>query len=265
MVSEPPASASRVQPAAVGVPVQPAVCLQPAVSGTWLLDAETLTLAENVDRLAGDADLVTDLELGGYTGRDWEIFSTELAKYGIGVLTGWMYRNLILARCKERGHGGLPPLARRFDPEEIEELVGETVAKALHHFRLDVLIPHKWDPNKGATLRTFFIGQCLLRFANIYRRWWSQEQRNRAVLVDETAVLDTFSPTVQASTDRALDSVTAMRALRTIRDRRVRQAMFMHADGRTYAEIAIELEVTGKAVERMIANERNRLRNRAAG
>lgn len=77
-----------------------------------MLDPETLSLAENVDRLAGDADLVTALELGGYTGHDWNVFSNELAKYGIGVITGWMYRGLILTRCKEWGYGGLAPQGR---------------------------------------------------------------------------------------------------------------------------------------------------------
>jgi DNA-directed RNA polymerase specialized sigma24 family protein len=267
MASEPPGSAAGTPPAAARVPIQPEVGSQPAVPESWLrlLDPETLSLAENVDRLAGDADLVMALELGGYTGHDWNVFSRELAKYGIGVLTGWMYRGLILARCKERGYGGLAPLGRPFEPDEIAELAGETVAKALHHFKLDVLIPHKWDPNRRATLRTFFIGQCLLRFANIYRRWWGQEYRNRSVLVDESAVLDAFAPTVAADDQRALDSVIAMRALRSIRDRRVHHAMFRHADGRTYAEIAIELEVTEKTVERMIAHARNRLRKRTAG
>lgn len=265
MASEPPARAASTLSAALGVTVKPDIGSQPVVPESWLMDPETLSLAENVDRLAGDADLVTDLELAGYVGRDWEVFATEIAKYGIGVITGWMYRGLILARCKERGHGGLPPLERRFEPDEIEELAGETVAKALHHFRRDVLIPHKWDPNRGATLRTYFVGQCLLRFSNIYRRWRGQEYRNRAVLVDDTTLLDAFAHTVTADEHRALDSVRAMRALRSIKDPRVRQAMLLSATGKTHAEIAIEQEVTEKAVERMIANERTRLRNRAVG
>lgn len=59
MASEPPASAAGTPPAAAGVPVQPKVGSQPAVPESWLrlLDPETLSLAENIDRLAGDADL----------------------------------------------------------------------------------------------------------------------------------------------------------------------------------------------------------------
>ena len=92
---------------ASGVPVQPAV---EAVPSDWLIEAEHLHLADTVDRLAGDVDLITSLALGGYTGRDWSVFSTELARYGMAVVGGWMRHGLILERCRERGYGGLPSL-----------------------------------------------------------------------------------------------------------------------------------------------------------
>jgi len=51
-------------------------------------------------------------------------------------------------------------MTRDFEPDEVEELTYETVSKALFHFRRDVLMKHAWDYRKGATLRTFFVGQC---------------------------------------------------------------------------------------------------------
>lgn len=33
-------------------------------------------------------------------------------------------------------------------------------------------------PGRGATLRTFFIGQCLFRFANVYKRWEGEIRRS---------------------------------------------------------------------------------------
>ncbi len=41
--------------------------------------------------------------------------------------------------------------------------------------------------------------------------------------------------------------------------------MFLTASGQSQAEIAIELEVTEKTVERMLANERARIRRRETG
>ena len=70
----------------------------------------------------------------------------------------------------------------------------ETVSKALHHFRVDVLMKKKWDYRKGETLRTYFVGQCLIRFANIYRAWYGNEARRRqhSTSGDEIALLRVF-------------------------------------------------------------------------
>lgn len=252
-------------PGASGVPVKPAKTGDTAVPASWLRESEHLTLAENVDRLAADNELINTLAFGSFTGPDWEFFSTELARYGIAVIAGWMRRGMIFQRCKSRGYGGLPELNRSFDDDEIEELTGETIAKALVHFRSDVLMKQKWDYRKGASLRTYFVGQCLIRFANIYRRWWGSEARNRYDLTDEIETLADFGPRVHGADGRAIDRTVAMEALATVKDPRVRKAMLRRAAGHSQAEIAVELEVTEKAVERMFANERQRLRKKAAG
>jgi DNA-directed RNA polymerase specialized sigma24 family protein len=41
-----------------------------------------------------------------------------------------------------------------------------------------------------------------------------------------------------------------------------RRALVLHGAGMTYTEIAADLNVTPKAVERMIANERDRMKKR---
>jgi hypothetical protein len=47
----------------------------------------------------------------------------------------------------------------------------------------------EWDHRRGATLRTYFIGQCLIRFPNIYRRWLAGENRNRNLVTDDADLL----------------------------------------------------------------------------
>jgi len=114
-------------------------------------------------------------------------------------------------------------------------------------------------------LRTYFVGQCLIRFANIYRRWHGGETRNGHYLTDQHDTLAEFGPLVVGADVQAIDRTIAMGALSSVKDPRVRRAMLRRAQGRSQAEIAIELEVTEKAVERMLANERQRLRKKAAG
>lgn len=256
MASEPPSSPG--VPGSGGAPVQPAEGT-PDVPLVWLLDPEHHTLAAEVDRLAGDVELVTLLALSNYEGPDWEYFATELAKYGMAVFGGWMYTGKIFAVSKKRGYGLISP-GRPFTRDEIEELSGETIAKALRHFRTDVLMKNRWDSRKGATLRTYFIGQCLIRFANVYRRWLEDETRERNAI--RTGDLDLLIDALGASGENVsalvADRAVIEDALAQVRDPRVVVAMHMSARDRPQAEIAQLLGVTTKAVERMLSNEQGR-------
>jgi hypothetical protein len=232
---------------------------------SWLAE-EHVSAAERVDRLAWDYNLVTDLAFRQFEGPRYDYFANELAKYGMAVIRGWIRRRLILARCRERGFGGLPepPVGAFDDPELVEGLTDETVAMALRHFREDVLIPGRWDYRKGASLRTFFIGQCLIRFANVYRSWWRQDGRRRAAeaCVDpgDLCLLDQRTePDIEVL---VLDQIAGDQLLRQVRDIRVRRALVMAAAGIPQREIAERLRCTTKAVERMLANERTRMRRR---
>lgn len=150
---------------------------------------------------------------------------------------------------------------RPFTEDEVCELTNETVAKAIWHFRHDVLLKRRWDPGRGATLRTFFVGQCLIRFPNIYRRWRAGEMRNVFVLGEDLGE-PPRADEVEAPDKRVVAGIVASLAMETIRDPRVRRAMYMTAAGWPQAEIASVLGVSEKAVERMLANERGRLRRR---
>jgi hypothetical protein len=99
---------------------------------------------------------------------------------------------LIFGKCRERGLGGLeePPPGAMTRPDVVEELANQTVAKSLHYFRENVLMRGQWNPNRGASIKSYFIGQCLIRFPNIYRAWLRTEASTNVMLVDELAILD---------------------------------------------------------------------------
>lgn len=246
------------QSGASGVHVQP----DDQVPEAWLIESGYVELADNIDRMAGDVDLNTALALERYDGPLWEHFSNELAKYGFAVIASWIGRKMIFERCRSKGFGGLPAIERPFTEDENFELTNETVAKALFHFKRDVLMKKKWDYRRGATLRTYFIGQCLIRFPNIYRRWLAGENRNRYVVTDDDGFVDELNGTSKGPESQALAGVTASNAISTVKNPRVRKVMHLRADDWTHAEIAEHFGITEKAVERMIANERDRLRKR---
>lgn len=230
----------------------------------WLAGHETLSEAEHLQRLAADYDLVTSLALRGFQGTEYDYFVHVLAKYGMAVMRAWMHRGLIFARCRDRGFGGLPsPAPGTFDdPVTVDELANETVAQALVHFRSDVLLQGRWDYRRGASLKTFFIGQCLIQFANAYRRWWRAEQRRPKDVADIDTLTELDDRPVPSVEELVLDQVRVRDALQLVRDPRVREALVLRGAGLSNTEIGERMGVTEKTVERMIANERDRMRGR---
>lgn len=53
------------------------------------------------------------------------------------------------------------------------------VGDAIIAFQRDVLPNGKWRPGGGASLSTFFIGQCLFRYGNAVQQWQREDRRNR--------------------------------------------------------------------------------------
>lgn len=223
----------------------------------WARETNNLGRAENIDRLAGDAALVMDMALEGYDGPVWEMFANELAKYAFDVLCSWMGTDKIYAECARKGRP-VERLGRPFPDEEPEGLAADTVAEALSFFRTEVLMKNKWDSTRGATLRTYFIGQCIFRFVNIYRLWLAK-QEPWAVPSDRVEALRSAGMT-PGPERHVVPGLMAEYAFTAITSPRVRKAMWMTADGWSQADIGAELGVSEKAVERLLGYARDQLR-----
>lgn len=227
------------------------------VPRSWVREDHRIE-ADRVDRLLADAELVTRLQLARFEGPDWKKFATELARYGMAVLGSWMYTRTIFARLRARGVG-VPPLPDTgWDYDTRAEIAGLTVAIALRKFRETVLIPNTWDPNRGATLRTFFIGQCLIRFPNVYREWLTESHRWQQL--HDQPDEDTWPHTMASSNverevvgDAGLEEL-----LDEAPDQRTRHLLLRLAEGSSQREIADELDCTVKAVERLLYRHRKR-------
>lgn len=117
-------------------------------------------------------------------------------------MTGWLRTGKIFAKMRDAGLGVAVPPDGALDRDAQDELAGETVAAALHRFHHEVLLRGQWKPAKGARLTTFFVGQCKLRFANIYRAWLDKELASEAAF-DPTDVPPGSTRRARRSMDRS--------------------------------------------------------------
>ena len=231
------------------------------VAEDWLSPYEKLPAAENIARLAGDRRIVEELTASGFGGVHYVYFATELAKYGIAVITGWIRKGVIFQRVAAKGFGHpMHPPDGAFDDEDAPgELANEVVAVALKYFREEVLIPGEWDPSRGASIKTYFIGQCLMRFSNVYKRWLGEVTREQSTTFEDDDLARHQPP---ATTDVATAvgvKIDGQRQLQRIADSRAREALVLYAAGHTQPEIAVRFGTTTKTIERLIANARSKL------
>lgn len=245
------------QRTAPGVPVE--LELSGSVDESWLAEHDDV-MTDYLRRLEADRSIVDELRAAGFQGIHYDYFATELTKYALAVMTAWIVTAQIFPKMRARGMGGLPePLGHELrNQDEAESLAGETIAESLRNFRQYVLIPGRWNPERGASIRTYFIGQCLLRFANIYRAWHRNTyERAEWGYRDEVGEADAGSSAGDVERD-AIANLRSTEFLSRVKQPRTREIFVRSAAGWTHEEIAELLGITPKAVEMSIRNERNR-------
>jgi DNA-directed RNA polymerase specialized sigma24 family protein len=200
--------------------------------------------------LAADQELLDALMWRGYSGPAWQAFSHALAAYGYQVVLAWCLSGRIFVECGRKGFGLPKKAARRITRDDASELACETVAASIVYFRDHVLVPRVWDPTRGASLKTFFIGACVMGFANVYRQW----RLENGTL---TFVGDVHAPSPTGSSNAAVAcDIERMFASVPPRDR---ELLRLAGLGYTQIEIAELLRTTRKAVERRLGRLRTAL------
>lgn len=238
----------------------------------WLEEHEHDPEAERLERLLADRDLITRLEYSNYADAEWEQVAGEFARYGISVIKSWIGKGTIHRKLRDKRLGAVPeaPLDW-FTDEVVWDLTTDTVMTALHWFKDNVLIPHRWDPDRpggAASLKTFFVGQCLFQFRSVYRRWHRAETaRRRHVIAADPADPELLGRAGRDRADRAIIAhEEASEALAQINGEHAQRAFVMDAAGMTHAEIAEALGLANaEAVDNVLAWQRRRLRQRAEG
>lgn len=211
--------------------------------------------AEHEQRLQFDSETVLQLQLSGWSDEAWEPVAEALAEYGFGVFVGWLITGKVFAEVKKVGQPVTVCPRSWLDDDEVQEMAGETVALALNKFK-KVLQAGTWNPARGASLATFFVGQCKYQFCNVYRAWFTREQRLREVpVVFDTEQVNRSDPA--AGTVGMGDAATILDKMPPLV---ARVFKLKYLDGYTYKQIAqmVDGVADAKAAENLVTKERAR-------
>jgi hypothetical protein len=118
---------------------------------------------------------------------EWEILRERLAEYGFGRIVGWGVRGTLRGRAATAGPGRRPVLGIGRVPErgdlnesDATALASEIVTMGIRSFRRHAL--PRWDPRRGRSLASYFIGHCLMKLPDAYERWARNEPDALTVL-----------------------------------------------------------------------------------
>jgi DNA-directed RNA polymerase specialized sigma24 family protein len=232
---------------------------------------------EPAERLAADQQLYEALKREGFQGPAWDRFVDMLARYGVQIIRAWVLTMRIFhesARKGVKGARGSGRGGRPFTVDDADQLADDTVAAAIRAFRDKVLFPGRWSPSGGASLRSFFIGQCLFAFPNAYRRWQRENQPLPELsLYDDDSVtgllVDPADPSLTGDPAGLVEAVETrdevLHALKdVVKNDRDQAMVVLRAAGYADREIADLLDQTEKAVEGVFYRLRKRVNAQAA-
>jgi DNA-directed RNA polymerase specialized sigma24 family protein len=220
--------------------------------------------AEHLARLEADQELINALQWAKFEGPGWQEMAMALAEYGLAVMTAWLTTGAIVNKCREKHLHGVEVLPEEgLRPDDVDELANLVVGEALSSFRERVLKRGKWSSRKGASLKTYFVGHCCIRFIDVYRHWRTEEgdtpgARHRASAfvrdpTSATAHRQGLSPEAEFIRTFEFDRLTS-----TICDPVTRQIFILKAQDYSEVAIAEALEMTLGAVKsRMYAYRKN--------
>lgn len=227
---------------------------------------QTRRMQENLERRAADQELRNELASWDFEGRRYQKFETELARYGMSVLRGWMYTGYVFQLTAGRGFA-LHPSDRELeemhrDSDVREELATMTVAVALPRFREHALVRGGWRYDGGASLATYFMGASLYVFPNEFRKRRVQLKKWRLQDYGDPAVT---APQADNIADPGVLAVGNMRVYDdlTRADPRTRAIVALTIDGYSQDEIVEMLdEQSVRAVEGVLYRWRTKEQGR---
>jgi DNA-directed RNA polymerase specialized sigma24 family protein len=197
---------------------------------------------DRAERPLADEEIVRRLAREHFDpkGPTWRILSETLIAYGYSVFKGWLMTGAVYRAAASHGSAGIRGLARipkdlKLREDDAHDLTATLLTTAIARFRR-TLQDGGWRPNGGASLRTFFVGRCLMELPDVYERWRRQQDRWAREVTDVSGVDDGRFSADPA--DAAVASVHLDELLPPTEYEHVRVMLTLAQSGYTVAEIS---------------------------
>jgi len=231
-------------------------------------DPRERALVDNAARRLADRALVDELATTGFTGPLFDMTLNELAAYAIATLMAWMRTGEIIRQCMARGRplSGSSLAVGQWSRDDRLEIAIETTARALKFFINEALKAGKWNHHRGTTLKTYFVGSCLLQFPNVFDIWAREQKRWGLVEVAEPGTEQAAEATQRDAcwSDPTVETVLRRQAvhavLANIEDPQTRKAIELVMLGYSYADAGAAVGLSAFAVEGRLYRLRRRPR-----
>lgn len=248
-----------IQPRAISAIPPDEDASDPGLAGA-LARVEDRVAARRMQKLQDDYNLLFHLQLSDFdvASPEWRMFQNVLVEYGYSVFVGWGVSGQLRRRAAAHGRGGVLGLNKLpegllLSREDAHDLASELMLVAIVRFREKTLIhpdpSRRWSVTGGASLKTYFVGRCLMELPDVYSKvrgqidMWSIPPA--APVDDEHPSLRHLRPTTRSTvdstghdhTDHAAFDAVELAALEAADP--VAVAMFrLKSAGYTYVEIA---------------------------
>lgn len=217
---------------------------------------------QRAERLRADQLMVEAILEEGTGGPRHRYLEDELIVYAVPVLRNLLADGRLVSKATKLLRPPSPADAWvYFTEDERAEFVQEMVATGLPQFNKTVFEDRRWSPQRGASLRTYFVNACILNFARLQAQWLDDRKAVRPVGLE-------FDPdSFRSAPDPAAvviiqDEVN--RLLHGIRDKQVQEVLVLRAAGYTAEEAAREAGLSTKAAEGRLGRIRKEIKEERA-
>lgn len=214
------------------------------------------------EQLRADQLLVEAVLQEGPGGPRHRALEDALIRYSVAVLRHLLASGRVADTATRLGRPPTPHDAwRDFTEDDRQEFAMEMIARALPAFNTAVFEDRRWAPGREASLKTYFVNECILQFARLQRQWLEGRQATRPTGLEIDPKSDVVTPD---PADTVIKQDEVRRLLSQIEDERLRELLMLRGAGWSATKAANMVGLPPKAAEDRLARFRKRLEDERA-